>query len=102
MTEDPELLRASEHAFAVLRRGAEAACATATANRPPALMVALHIWSLSHGIASLFIGRSERARAQAADVAGGPAGGRAADLPAVARAEPAVTRCVIGGRSGPS
>jgi hypothetical protein len=24
------------------------------AKRPPALMVALHVWSLSHGIASLF------------------------------------------------
>jgi hypothetical protein len=24
------------------------------AKRPPALMMALHIWSLSHGIASLF------------------------------------------------
>ena len=30
------------------------------ARRPPALMVALHIWSLSHGIASLF-GRGDAA-----------------------------------------
>ena len=29
--------------------------------RPPALMVALHIWSLSHGIASLF-GRGDAGR----------------------------------------
>ena len=30
-------------------------------NRPPALMVSLHIWSLSHGVASLF-GRGDAAR----------------------------------------
>jgi hypothetical protein len=29
--------------------------------RPPALMMALHIWALSHGIASLF-GRGDAAR----------------------------------------
>jgi hypothetical protein len=29
--------------------------------RPPALMVALHIWSMAHGIASLF-GRGDAAR----------------------------------------
>ena len=29
--------------------------------RPPALMVALHIWAMSHGIASLF-GRGDAAR----------------------------------------
>ena len=29
--------------------------------RPPVLMVALHVWSLSHGIASLF-GRGDAAR----------------------------------------
>ena len=32
-----------------------------SASRPPALMVALHIWALSHGIASLF-GRGDAAR----------------------------------------
>ena len=31
------------------------------ANRPPALMVALHVWAMSHGIASLF-GRGDAAR----------------------------------------
>jgi hypothetical protein len=46
----------------VLRRAAEAAVATATRNRPPALMVALHLWSLAHGIASLFIGGGEGTR----------------------------------------
>jgi hypothetical protein len=29
--------------------------------RPPALMMALHIWALSHGVASLF-GRGDAAR----------------------------------------
>ena len=53
---------ASEKAFAVLRAAAEGICANVkTSPRPPAMMVALHIWSLSHGIASLF-GRGDRAR----------------------------------------
>ena len=30
-------------------------------SRPPALMMALHVWALSHGIASLF-GRGDAAR----------------------------------------
>jgi AcrR family transcriptional regulator len=52
---DPELARAGEAAFAVLRRSAEALTATLPeAKRPPAAMVALHMWSLAHGIASLF------------------------------------------------
>ena len=51
----PELAAAGEQAFAILRQAAEALCATLPqATRPPALMVALHVWSLSHGIASLF------------------------------------------------
>ncbi len=51
----PELAASGEQAFAVLRQAAEALCATLPqATRPPALMVALHVWSLSHGIASLF------------------------------------------------
>ncbi len=52
---------ASERAFAVLRRAADALCvALPAAGRPPALMVALHIWSMAHGVASLF-GRSDGA-----------------------------------------
>jgi AcrR family transcriptional regulator len=52
---DPELARAGDAAFAVLRRAAEAIVATLPAKgRPPALMVALHVWSLAHGVASLF------------------------------------------------
>jgi AcrR family transcriptional regulator len=55
--EETEVRRASDAALAVLRRAAEAACATGGAGRrPPALMVALHIWSLAHGIAALFVG----------------------------------------------
>jgi AcrR family transcriptional regulator len=51
----PELRQASDAAFAALRHAAEAVCATLPADkRPPALMVALHIWSMAHGIASLF------------------------------------------------
>jgi hypothetical protein len=54
---DPALKAASDAAFAVIRRAADAACAAATVTpRPPALMVALHVWSLCHGVAALFIG----------------------------------------------
>jgi AcrR family transcriptional regulator len=58
---DPDLRAASERAFAVLRSASEKLVALAPANgRPPALMVALHIWSMTHGIASLF-GRGDAA-----------------------------------------
>lgn len=51
----PELLTASERAFAVLRRAAETLSAgLPPEKRPPALMMGLHIWAFSHGIASLF------------------------------------------------
>jgi AcrR family transcriptional regulator len=52
---DPELRQAAERSFAVLRKGSEAICARLPKeNRPPALMMSLHMWALSHGIASLF------------------------------------------------
>src|SRR6185437_10164288 len=53
---DPALLAASERAFGVLRAAAErlAALAPPGVPRPPAMMMALHIWAMSHGIASLF------------------------------------------------
>jgi hypothetical protein len=52
---DPALRQASEQAFAVLRRASETLCARAPAGqRPPALMMSLHVWALSHGVASLF------------------------------------------------
>jgi AcrR family transcriptional regulator len=57
---NPELREAGDRAFAVLRRAAEKLCVQAPA-RPPALMVALHIWAIAHGIASLF-GRGDAAR----------------------------------------
>ena len=64
LEEDAALHRASDHAFAVIRRAAEAACAEwrGQGARPPAMMVALHIWAMSHGIASLFVGRSDATR----------------------------------------
>jgi len=59
---DPLLREASERAFGVLRAAAEKLVALMPAQgRPPALMVALHIWSMTHGIASLF-GRGDAAR----------------------------------------
>jgi AcrR family transcriptional regulator len=58
----PELREAGDRAFAVLRSAAEKLIARLPADkRPPALMMALHIWSLSHGIASLF-GRGDAGR----------------------------------------
>jgi AcrR family transcriptional regulator len=52
---DAELRAAGDRAFAVLRRACEGVIATLPdGRRPPALMMALHIWSLSHGIAVLF------------------------------------------------
>lgn len=57
----PDLARAGDAAFAVLRRAVEAVIATVPeGKRPPALMVALHVWAVSHGIASLF-GRGDGA-----------------------------------------
>jgi len=51
----PELRAAGDRAFAIVRRACEALSALLPqAKRPPALMMALHIWALSHGIASLF------------------------------------------------
>jgi len=59
---NPELQQLGDRAFAVLRTASDAVCARLPKeSRPPALMMALHIWSLSHGIASLF-GRGDAAR----------------------------------------
>lgn len=52
---NPELRAAGDSAFAMVRGGCEAICALLPKEkRPPALMMALHVWALSHGIASLF------------------------------------------------
>jgi AcrR family transcriptional regulator len=59
---NPDLREAGERAFGVLRSAAERLVALMpSAGRPPALMVALHIWSMTHGIASLF-SRGDAAR----------------------------------------
>ncbi len=59
---DADLAQAGERAFSVIREAAERLVAEVPARgRPPALMVALHIWSLAHGIAALF-GRGDAAR----------------------------------------
>jgi AcrR family transcriptional regulator len=62
LAEHRELEQAGDRAFGVLRTACEALIAgMPAAKRPPAMMVALHIWSLSHGIASLFA-RGDAAR----------------------------------------
>ena len=60
---DPALRAAGDRAFAVLRTATEKLLGTMPGpSKPsPALMVSLHIWALSHGIASLF-GRGDAAR----------------------------------------
>ena len=59
---NPDLQMLSERAFGVLRRAADAICASLPREgRPPPLMVALHVWALAHGVASLF-GRGDAAR----------------------------------------
>lgn len=51
----PELRVASDRAFGVLRTAVELLIATLPPqSRPPSMMMSLHIWTLSHGIASLF------------------------------------------------
>jgi len=52
----PDLKSAGNRAFAVLREAADVLSATLPdGHRPPSLMIALHIWAMSHGIASLFV-----------------------------------------------
>ncbi len=51
----PALVQAGDRAFEVLVKAAAALIERLPqAERPPAQMVALHMWSLAHGIASLF------------------------------------------------
>ena len=59
---NPALREAGERAFGVLRNAVEQLIATMpAAARPPAMMMALHIWTMAHGIASLF-GRGDNGR----------------------------------------
>ena len=63
VADDAALGEASARAFGVLRAAAEAAAATVPKpQRPPAMMMALHIWALAHGVAALFVGRADPAR----------------------------------------
>ncbi|HEX3575469.1 MAG TPA: TetR/AcrR family transcriptional regulator [Rhodopila sp.] len=56
MEAHPGLQAAADRAFGVLRDAADAVAATLPkARRPPSLMMALHIWSMAHGIAALFV-----------------------------------------------
>ncbi|MGL4396470.1 MAG: TetR/AcrR family transcriptional regulator [Hyphomicrobium sp.] len=51
----PDLRDAGDRAFNVLRDACQVLVETRPAGqRPPVMMIALHIWALSHGIASLF------------------------------------------------
>jgi AcrR family transcriptional regulator len=58
----PSLQAAADRAFGMLRQATERlAAGLPEGKRPPSLMMALHIWALSHGIASLFC-RADGAR----------------------------------------
>jgi len=62
LADNAPLREAGERAFGVLRTAADRiVAALPAAGRPPALMVALHIWSMAHGVAALF-GRGDGAR----------------------------------------
>lgn len=62
MTSSTELRAAADGAFGVLRGAVEAVVAALPSReRPPVTMMALHLWSQAHGIASLF-GRPDAAR----------------------------------------
>ena len=59
---DPAVNAASDRAFHVMRQAAERLATRAPkSGQPPPLMMALHLWALSHGIAALFC-RPDRAR----------------------------------------
>ena len=50
-----EPIPAAERAFAVLQHAAAALCrALPEAERPPVRLMSLHIWAISHGVATLF------------------------------------------------
>ncbi|MDR6869694.1 AcrR family transcriptional regulator [Bosea sp. BE125] len=58
----PELRSAADRAFQGLRAASEALIVLLpVGKRPPALMMALHVWSMSHGVAALF-GRADGGR----------------------------------------
>ncbi len=52
----PGLQAAGDRAFGILREAADRLIERLpVGRRPPSMMVALHVWALSHGIASLFV-----------------------------------------------
>ena len=60
---DPALRQAADAAFSVLRDASEQLCLQLPRDaRPPALMMALHVWSLAHGISTLFARADEGRR----------------------------------------
>ncbi len=62
MGDHPDCRAASDRAFQTLKLACDAVIAAMRDGRkPPALMMALHVWSISHGIASLFA-RGDAAR----------------------------------------
>ncbi len=66
----PPLLAAGDRAFVVLRDAADRLAASLPrGQRPPSLMMALHVWALAHGIAALFVrgGPSRRKLPMAAE-----------------------------------
>ena len=61
--EDGKTLPAAERAFDVLQQAAAALCRQLPeAERPPLKLMSLHIWAISHGIASLFAQDNFQAR----------------------------------------
>jgi AcrR family transcriptional regulator len=51
----PPLRETADRAFTILRDAAERLVTSLpTGHRPPALMIALHIWAMAHGVAALF------------------------------------------------
>ncbi len=51
----PDFQLAADKSFQTLKSACEAVIATMKGgSRPPAMMMALHIWAVAHGVASLF------------------------------------------------
>ena len=60
--DDPDLRAAADRAFRALEQACEAVANTLPPERrPPVLMMAHHIWALTHGVTALF-GRADEAR----------------------------------------
>lgn len=59
----PVSIPAAEKAFSVLEDAAAALCRQLPADkRPPLRLVAIHVWTMAHGVASLFIQEGSAAR----------------------------------------